>query len=124
MNTSNWSNEEAQSAMQAIIQRSTTDPEFRQLVLRDPAAAVLQVSGKPLPEGFVINVVDNEGADLTVVLPDPSAGELSENELEAVAGGGKCGAGTCGVSEVCGVSNPCGVLSKVDPCVISKTFTN
>lgn len=126
MNTANWTEEEAQSALGNIMKRATTDPDFRRLVLNNPAAAVLEVTGKPLPDGFVINVVENEGADLTVVLPDaPVDSELSESELAGVAGGGqKCGAGTCGGSENCGATNPCGAVSMVAPCLISKAFTN
>lgn len=119
-----WTQEEAQAALQKIIKRATTDAEFRQLFLTDAAAAVKEVTGRELPEGYTLRVVENKGADLTVVLPDPSASsELSDSELEAVAGGGhKCGAGTCGVSQMCGVSEPCAVscgASKVEAPVTS-----
>lgn len=106
-NTSGWTQEEANQALQQIVQRTTTDMEFRRLALRDPNAAVKQVTGKELPPGFKIKVVENQGANLTVVLPDPQnqSGELSDAELEQVAGGGnKCG-GSCGGSEACGVSS-------------------
>lgn len=106
--SANWNQEEAQAALQMIIKRATTDAEFRELFLTNPAAAVKEVTGRELPEGFTLRVVENKGADLTVVLPDtPPASELSDSELEAVAGGHKCGAGTCGLSAVCGVTEPC-----------------
>ena len=116
--SSNWSQEEAQASLQVIVKRATTDAEFRQLFLSNPAAAVKEATGRELPEGFSLRVVENKGADLTVVLPDaPVTSELSDAELEAVAGGHKCGAGTCGVSAICGVTEPCAVScgqSKVD----------
>lgn len=106
--SSNWTQEEAQASLQIIVKRATTDAEFRQLFLSNPAAAVKEATGRELPEGFSLRVVENKGADLTVVLPDaPISSELSDSELEAVAGGHKCGAGTCGLSAVCGVTEPC-----------------
>lgn len=88
MSTTTWTGEEAQKALQVIVKRASMDVEFRSRILENPAGAVLEATGRPLPEGFVINVVENDGADLTVVLPDLSvASELSDDLLEAVAGG-------------------------------------
>jgi hypothetical protein len=88
MSTTNWTEEEAQNALGSIVKRATTDHEFRRLALENPAAAVLEATGKPLPEGFEINVLENDGADLTVVLPDAIGdSELSDGQLEAIAGG-------------------------------------
>lgn len=103
MSTSHqWSDESAKSVFAAIIKRSQTDPAFRQLCLSDPAAAVREVSGIDLPAGFRLQMVDNNRANLTLVLPDASAdGELSEASLESIAGGGGCLVGTCGGSAAC-----------------------
>jgi hypothetical protein len=90
MSTNAWTEETVQTALQGIVKRATSDAEFRKLVLDDPAAAVREATGKSLPEGFVINVVANDGADWTVVLPDAIGdSELSDSQLEGVAGG--CG---------------------------------
>ena len=75
--------------------------------LRSPAQAVREATGRDLPEGFHLQLVDNAGAALTVVLPDLAATEeLSDADLEAVAGG---------KSEQCGVSKVCGVSKGTDP---------
>lgn len=88
MNQINWTAEEAQTVLQNIIKRTTHDPDFRKLVLENPAAAVQEIAKKSLPEAFVINVVENDGADLTIVLPDAAVpSELSDQQLEGVAGG-------------------------------------
>jgi len=67
------------------------DQRFRELAIRDGAAAVAEVLGSPMPAGFSVRFVDNARADMTVVLPDPqtpaASGELDEAELAAVAGG-------------------------------------
>jgi hypothetical protein len=72
-----------------IFARSQRDPEFRQLCLTDAAAAVTEISGQSVPPGFALRFVDNAGAHLTLVLPDPvgAEGELSDEELSGVSGG-------------------------------------
>jgi hypothetical protein len=94
-----WSEAEAQKTLNEIAKRAQTDPQFRQLALRDSKAAIAKVNSTPLPPGFRVRFVDNAGANVTVVLPDPvgKEGELSDAELEQVAGGGRCGA-SCAAS--------------------------
>ena len=79
---------QGQEAIRDILRRSSTDRAFRQRLLDDPSAAVAEVTGQAVPEGLSIRFVENT-ADATLVLPDfvdPDA-ELSEDDLEAVAGG-------------------------------------
>ena len=97
-----WTEEEAQRTIGEIVGRATTDAEFRKLCLDNPRAAIAQVNPRPIPGDYTIQFVDNEGNDLTVVLPDmvSEEGELSDSELEEVAGGGtanRCG-GSCAAS--------------------------
>ncbi len=65
-----------------------------------PNTAATEVTGKEMPTGYVLKFVENQGADLTVVLPDiiEESAELSDTELDQVAGG------KCGIS--CGVTGP------------------
>jgi hypothetical protein len=92
-----WSQEEAGRAVQQVMARAATDMEFRRRVLADPAAAVKEVAGKDLPAGFTVKVIENEpGVDQTFVLPDFQAEDLTDADLEAVAGGG-CGKHGCTV---------------------------
>jgi hypothetical protein len=97
-----WTQEEAHKTSQELIKRATTDKAFRELALKDPAAAIAKINPTPLPAGYKIQIVERDHADLTVVVPDfvPNAGELSDAELEQVAGGGdanRCG-GSCAAS--------------------------
>ncbi|HYH82602.1 MAG TPA: NHLP leader peptide family RiPP precursor [Longimicrobium sp.] len=78
---------EAEGRMQALLVRSATDMEFRARLLSDPRAAIAEFTGHELPANYRVKFVENKG-DATLVLPDfVNEGELSENELEAVAGG-------------------------------------
>jgi hypothetical protein len=68
-----WPKEEMDRALEALVKRATTEAEFRALALRDPAAAFNDAAGKPLPDGFVLRLVDNGRAQLAMVLPDAKA---------------------------------------------------
>ena len=75
-----------------IIQRSIEDDAFRQRLLEDPKAAVEQELGSRLPEEVRIVTVEETSDTIYLVLPSTSMkdreGEaLSDQELEAVAGG-------------------------------------
>jgi hypothetical protein len=85
-----WTQESIQENLKRIIDRATTDKEFRSLALANPGKAVEQVAGMPIPPGVKLQFVDNAGANDTVVLPDmlkASSSELSDAQLEQVAGG-------------------------------------
>ncbi|MGH7649617.1 MAG: hypothetical protein ACREND_15985 [Gemmatimonadaceae bacterium] len=82
---------QAQQLLQAVLGRSATDAEFRQQLLMNPRAAFaahVKQSVDSIPASFNLVFVENH-ADATIVLPDPiePAAELSEQELETVAGG-------------------------------------
>ena len=75
-----------------IVQRSLQDEEFRQRLLDDPKGTLEQELGSALPQGFEVRVVEESAETIYLVLPSASAlgeggGELSEEDLEAVAGG-------------------------------------
>jgi hypothetical protein len=84
-----WTQEEVGKTLNEVARRSAVDPAFRKLCLTDAKAAIAQVNKIPIPESFRIRFVENEGANMTVVLPDPASaeGELSDEALEQVAAG-------------------------------------
>ncbi|MBO9541323.1 NHLP leader peptide family natural product precursor [bacterium] len=86
---SNWSTESLTQAIELFKQRAARDTEFRALALKDPGLAVKELTGAEVPEGFTINVLESQGADMTIVLPPlkADADELDESELELVTGG-------------------------------------
>ena len=77
---------------QRIVQRSLEDDAFRQQLLADPRAAVEQELGSQLPSGIRVQVVEETADTVFLVIPLSSQageneGELSDSELESVAGG-------------------------------------
>jgi 5'-3' exonuclease len=75
-----------------LINRSLEDEEFRRRLLDDPKGTLEQELGSRLPEGVEVRVVEESTDTIYLVLPsatalDDQGDELSEEELEAVAGG-------------------------------------
>ncbi|HEX5848538.1 MAG TPA: NHLP leader peptide family RiPP precursor [Rubrobacter sp.] len=93
-----------------IVQRSIEDDVFRQRLLSDPKAAVEQELGTRLPEDVRVVALEETEQTIYLVLPNSSPlgedGELSDQELESVAGGWDAGTSgfTCTVEQTrCGV---------------------
>ncbi len=83
-----WTQEEIDATYQKIQAKAATDKDFRQKVLSNPKEAIKEVSGKEVPEDIKLNVIENEpGVDQTFVLPDFVGEELSDEQLDNVAGG-------------------------------------
>jgi hypothetical protein len=75
-----------------LVQRSMEDEDFRQRLLDDPKGTVEQELGSRLPEGVEVRAVEESQQTIYLVLPFASAvgegGEISDEQLEAAAGGG------------------------------------
>jgi hypothetical protein len=72
-----------------LIERSLQDDVFRQQLLADPRAIIESEIGTQLPEDIQVRVVEETGDTIYLVLPSasPLGEELSDRELEGVAGG-------------------------------------
>ena len=79
-----------QQALEAVLDRSAVDAEFRKQLLAEPRRAILESFGITIPASFNVKFVEKDrGVDALIVLPDfqPPGGELTDNDLEAVSGG-------------------------------------
>lgn len=96
----NWSRGEVDRAVEAVGKKASIDGKFRELCLESPEEAIKKVTGKEIPRGYKIRIVENSpGYDQTFVLPDLIRSELSDDELDRVAGGRGCDSdcgGQCG----------------------------
>ena len=80
----------------AIVKKAWEDPSFRERLLRNPkevlqAEIVALQEGVRLPDNLEVQVLEETGNVFYLVLPHTPAGievgELSDEELEAAAGG-------------------------------------
>jgi hypothetical protein len=82
-----FNKEKLAEAIAEVSRRAAVDLEFRALALKDAAAALAKVTTKSIDT--VIRFIDNSGPTKFVILPDPTPAleELSDLEMELVAGG-------------------------------------
>ena len=70
-----------------IIARAWRDPAFKAKLLADPRAT-LRDAGLPVPDDVTVEVVENTAKHFHLVLPPaPTTGELSDDDLNGIAGG-------------------------------------
>ena len=69
-----------------LVQKAASDSSFRAALLADPRSTIEAETGLRIPGSIAVNVVEESAEKLCLVLPS-AAGELSDLELEAVAGG-------------------------------------
>lgn len=72
-----------------VFEKSWADAAFKAELMKNPAGAIKTATSQKMPSGLKIVAHENTANALHVVLPHlPAAsGELSDNDLEAVAGG-------------------------------------
>ncbi len=70
----------------AVMAQAMSDPVFRMRLMADPVAT-MRATGLAVPEGVMIEVVENTDTLVHLVLPATGVVELADRDLEAVAGG-------------------------------------
>ena len=83
-----WTQEQINEVYAKVQRTAMTDEEFRAELLADAGAAIEKLTGEKLPEDFKVKVVENDPQyAATFVLPPMVSDELSDEELDSVAGG-------------------------------------
>ena len=73
-----------------LIKFSSENPEYRTALVADPGKIIVDQFGVDVPDGISFKVLEESADTVYVVLPHvvASGDELSDADLEAVAGGG------------------------------------
>lgn len=72
---------------QKVVELAWKDAGFKAQLLSDPRAALEQGADLRIPDGVTVKVLEESADTIYVVIPQNPDAELSEEELEAVAGG-------------------------------------
>ena len=93
-------------AQSKLIEKAMQDPAFRAKLVADPKAVIEKELGRKLPDGVSVRVLEDSASAVHLVLPPaPAKGQLSDAELESVAGGAAptfvCGGPTWTQYRVC-----------------------
>jgi hypothetical protein len=86
-----------QSPYAKVVARALTDNDFKQRLKDDPHAALAD-HGIHIPRDKQINVIENTADTVHLVLPAEPEGEISEEDLADVFGGGGFVPGPTGLS--------------------------
>jgi hypothetical protein len=71
----------------AVMAQAAGDPAFRMRLMADPVAT-MRAAGIAIPDGVTVKVVENTDTLMHLVLPAVGVHELTDQDLEAIAGGG------------------------------------
>lgn len=86
-----WTQQDIQQAIASVSAKAAADQAFRALAVNNPREAIRQATGKDVPEIYTLKLVEADpNADLTLVVPPLQTDELSDHELDQVAGGRSC----------------------------------
>lgn len=70
-----------------VRDRLAADPEFRAALLADPRGALSGLVGMDIPDAVTVEVHEESLTAIHLVVPPVASQELSDDDLEAVAGG-------------------------------------
>ena len=84
----NWTQEEIEKAIALCKKEAMINGEFRAKILKDPAAAIKELTGREIPDGVKLQILEQDPkADFAFVLPPPLPEELTDEELDSSFGG-------------------------------------
>jgi len=80
-----------------LIEKASKDENFRQKLMENPKTAIQNELGGLIPDSVSIKVIEEKENEVCLVIPNTGivTSELSDVELESVAGGWTSGPSTC-----------------------------
>ena len=97
-----------------VVARAWADEDFKQRLLTNPAAT-LQAEGIAVPQGVELRAVENTDKVMYFMLPPKPGAELSDEQLDQLAGGTTAGSATTIMSlgTICGIASTLGAATTV-----------
>lgn len=82
-----WTQEKIEATLKSVVERAQADTVFRGKLKQSPKETLEVEAGEAIPEFIRIAIVDQNDADIVITLPKAQSDELSDADLEQVAGG-------------------------------------
>ena len=79
--------EEFQKAYAKLVAKAWEDDDFKAKLFAEPSV-VFKENGVEMPEGVDVRLVENTAARVYFIFPPNPDGELTDEALDSVAGGG------------------------------------
>jgi len=82
-----WTQEKIQETLKSVIEKAQEDQVFREKLKNNPREVLEAEASEAIPESLRIAILDQNDADIVITLPKVQSDELSDADLEQVAGG-------------------------------------
>jgi len=82
-----WTQEKIHATLKSVVEKAQADPSFREKLKNNPREVLASDGGEAIPEWLRICISDQNDADIVITLPKIESDELSDADLEQVAGG-------------------------------------
>ena len=82
-----WTQEKIEATLQSVVEKAQADAVFREKLKSNPKEVLAAEAGEAIPEFIRIAIVDQNDTDIVITLPKVQSDELSDADLEQVAGG-------------------------------------
>lgn len=70
-----------------VIKKAMSDETFRSEIFKDPKTAIANAFNMTIPESLNIKIIEEDSDTIAIVIPKITD-ELSDSELDSIAGGG------------------------------------
>ena len=84
-----WTQEKIEATLQRVLKKAQEDVAFREKLKQCPKQILEEEGGEVIPEHIRLMIVDQNDTDFVITLPKTHGDELSDMDLEGVAGGAK-----------------------------------
>ena len=82
-----WTNEKIAATLKSVVEKAQADAAFREKLKNNPKETLAAQAGEMIPGFIRITIIDQSDTDIVITLPKVQSDELSDADLEQVAGG-------------------------------------